>query len=110
MGRKGVVYNNCFRVTPNDKIDSLFLYQTLIEPQFVGYVKGLATGAAQPDLNHGAFKSIEIVLPSSELQDKFSVLKENNQTLKFNLIEQNIKLKAARDILLPRLMNRTIEV
>ncbi|WP_339686613.1 restriction endonuclease subunit S [uncultured Nonlabens sp.] len=110
MGRKGVVYNNCFRVTPNDKIDSLFLYQTLIEPQFVGYVKGLATGAAQPDLNHGAFKSIEIVLPSSELQDKFSVLKENNQTLKFNLIEQNTKLKSARDILLPRLMNRTIEV
>jgi type I restriction enzyme S subunit len=110
MGRKGVVYNNCFRVKPNDKIDSLFLYQILIEPQFVSYVKGLATGAAQPDLNHGAFKSIEIVLPTRELQDKFSILKESNQTLKFNLIEQNTKLKAARDILLPRLMNRTIEV
>jgi len=110
IGRKGVVYNNCFRVTPNEKIDSLFLYETLIEPRFVSYVKGLATGAAQPDLNHGAFKGIEITLPSLDIQLSFSKIKLNYQKMKFNLIEQNQKLKAARDILLPRLMNRTIEV
>lgn len=110
MGRTGVIYNNCFRVMANKNIDTYFLFATLIFPSFIKNVKGLATGSAQPDLNHSAFKSIKIILPSLELQKTYSLLFQSNLKLKYNLKEQNQKLKEARDILLPRLMNRTIEV
>ncbi len=110
MGRTGVIYNNCFRVMANKNIDTYFLFATLIVPSFIKNVKGLATGSAQPDLNHSAFKSIKIILPSLELQKTYSLLFQSNLKLKYNLKEQNQKLKEARDILLPRLMNRTIEV
>ncbi len=110
MGRKGVIYNNCFRVIANANINTYFLFSTMLFPSFVSYAKGLATGVAQPDLNHGAFKSIKITNPSIELQNEFSLIFKKNLQLKYCLKNQNKKLKEARDILLPRLMNRTIEV
>jgi type I restriction enzyme S subunit len=70
MGRKGVIYNNCFRVSANEKIERIFLYYFLISKPIVERAKGLATGSAQPDLNHGAFKSILINLAPIKLQKK----------------------------------------
>jgi type I restriction enzyme S subunit len=110
MGRKGVLYNNCFRVTPNEKIDLYFLFSALLSPSFVSSAKSLATGVAQPDLNHDAFKSIKIILPSIDFQKKFSIMFQENLKLKYVLKKQNKLLSEARNTLLPRLMNRTIEV
>jgi len=110
MGRKGVIYNNCFRVTANDKIERLLLYYFLISSSIVETAKSLATGSAQPDLNHGAFKSIQINLPPIYIQKKFSIPMEKNLELIYNLQKQNKHLKEARDILLPRLMSGMVDV
>ncbi|QXP70750.1 restriction endonuclease subunit S [Polaribacter sp. R2A056_3_33] len=109
MGRRGVIYNNCFRVSANDKIERLLLYYFLISPSIVETAKSLATGSAQPDLNHGAFKSIQINLPPLDIQKKFSIPMEQNLELIYNLQNQNQHLKEARDILLPRLMSGMID-
>ena len=63
-----------------------------------------------PNVNKGKFENIEILIPSDDDLKKYSNKVEPmfNQTL--TLLLQNQKLRAARDILLPRLMNRTIEV
>lgn len=110
IGRKGVVYNNCFRVTPNEKITSLLLYYTLISKKVVTMAKILATGAAQPDLNHGAFKSIKTIQPPIEIQDRFDEIVQPGIDAIHNLKNQNINLREARDILLPRLMTGFIDV
>lgn len=88
MGRKGVVYNNCFKVIPNKKVDSIFLYQLLNTNEVRGVAQSLATGTAQPDLNHGAFKSIKIKLPSLPIQRKIAKILSNYD----DLIENNLKL------------------
>lgn len=88
MGRKGVVYNNCFKVIPNEKVDSIFLYQLLNTNEVRGVAQSLATGTAQPDLNHGAFKSIKIKLPSLPIQRKIAKILSNYD----DLIENNLKL------------------
>lgn len=84
----GVVHNNCFTVTTidEDKLSQEYLYYALHESSFYEEANRRATGAAQPDLPHGAFKSIKIHLPPVEIQkritqilDSFESLVENNQ-------------------------------
>ncbi|WP_417558964.1 restriction endonuclease subunit S [Mesoflavibacter zeaxanthinifaciens] len=109
MGRKGVIYNNCFRVSANENIDKLVLYYFLISEPIKETAKSLATGSAQPDLNHGAFKSIPIDLPPKNIQKQYSLPIEKNLKIIENLTIQNQHLKEARDILLPRLMSGMID-
>ena len=87
MGRKGVVYNNCFKVIPGDRVDSKFLYQLLNTNEVNSMAQSLATGTAQPDLNHGAFKSIKIKLPPLSTQKKIAKILSNYD----DLIENNLK-------------------
>lgn len=88
MGKKGVIYNNCFKVIPNEeKINKKFLYKILNTEIIRNYAQTLATGTAQPDLNHDAFKSIKINLPPLETQQKIVNLISNYD----DLIENNNK-------------------
>ena len=69
-----------------------------------------SSGATFKELSKRVFKRMSILNPNEEVLNLFYNIVEPiiNQTE--NLEVQNQKLKAARDILLPRLMNRTIEV
>lgn len=84
----GVVHNNCFTVTTIDEDILLqgFIYYALQEKSFYEEAVRRATGAAQPDLSHGAFNSIQIYLPPIESQRKitnilnaYDILIENNK-------------------------------
>ena len=84
----GVVHNNCFTVSSNDNeiLMQEFLFYALQEKSFYEEAVSRATGAAQPDLPHGAFSSIKIFLPPIEIQkkiidnlDKLNNLIDNNQ-------------------------------
>lgn len=87
MGRKGVVYNNCFKVIPKEDVYSKFLYCLLNMPHYRSIARSLATGAAQPDLNHDAFKSIKIQLPHLPIQKKIAKILSAYD----DLIENNLK-------------------
>jgi type I restriction enzyme, S subunit len=69
---------------------------------------GLSMGAAQNNINQQIIRSYPMVMPSPRLMDFF------HDTLRpifdqfLNLQRQNKKLKAARDLLLPRLMSGEI--
>ena len=69
-----------------------------------------STSSIGTSINSKIVKNMDIVIPNENL------IKEFSKGVKYifiqieNLINQNQKLKEARDILLPRLMNRTIEV
>jgi type I restriction enzyme S subunit len=71
-GRVGVVHNNCFRILPGDDIDRDYLYWYLRQPSVIAYARSIATGAAQPDLSHPAFKSITFRYPDKNLQQKIA--------------------------------------
>lgn len=85
----GVVHNNCFTVTSNDLniLQQEFLFYALQEKSFYEEAISRATGAAQPDLPHGAFNSIQIFLPPIESQKKISNILNTYD----NLIENNQK-------------------
>ena len=82
----GVIHNNCFRITPFDKLERGFLYWFLKQDKIKSYINTLASGSAQPDLNHDAFKSVSISFPEC--------IEEQKKIAKFfdaydNLIENN---------------------
>lgn len=101
MGKTGVVYNNCFKVIPGEKVHSVYLFHWLNQPAVRDEIKSLATGAAQPDLNHDAFKSVKINLPPLPTQKRIaSILSAYD-----DLIENNLK----RIKLLEEIAQRTYE-
>ncbi|HEY9708976.1 MAG TPA: restriction endonuclease subunit S [Oculatellaceae cyanobacterium] len=71
-GRIGVIHNNCFRVMPNSEVDPNYLFWFLKQPKVYDYVNSVASGAAQPDLNHSAFRSIEFSYPDIAVQKKIA--------------------------------------
>jgi type I restriction enzyme S subunit len=101
MGKTGVVYNNCFKVIPYENVLPTFLFHWLNMPKTKEYIKSLATGAAQPDLNHDAFKSVKILLPPLPTQQRIaSILSAYD-----DMIENNLK----RIKLLEEIAQRTYE-
>lgn len=87
--QEGVVHNNCFTVNSNDEsvLNQNYLYYALQEKSFYNEAIRKATGAAQPDLPHNAFKSIKIFLPSIESQKRIT----NVLSAYDDLIENNKK-------------------
>ena len=94
----------------NPKEESLRYYILFNLKSRVEELIANASGATFKELSKRVFKRMSIVSPDTNISTKFYNQVELfiNQTE--NLEFQNQKLKAARDILLPRLMNRTIEV
>lgn len=72
--QSGVVHNNCFTVSPNDEqvLCRPYLYYALQTKEFYETANSKATGAAQPDLPHGAFNTIPIFLPPIEAQHRIA--------------------------------------
>jgi type I restriction enzyme S subunit len=95
-------------ICDNTKITNQFLYYALYAER--ANLNAIAIGAAQQNINVGKVKAHEIILPTFHFVKNFTSITSSNYEMRLNLVTQNQKLKAARDILLPRLMNRTIEV
>ncbi len=91
-GKIGILHNNSFKVIPSSKLNTKFLYWFLKQKIVFDYVQKVASGSAQPDLNHDAFKTIKITLPSlpeqtaiasllSSFDNKIELLRVENATL-----------------------------
>mgnify|MGYP003467038570 CR=1 FL=1 len=89
----GVVHNNCFTVTPNDEciLSRDFLYYLLQSHYFFEKANSLARGAAQPDLPHTLFNSIEISYPNLDTQQRITTILSRYDSLIENYQKQ-IKL------------------
>tara|TARA_A100001011_G_C14317437_1_gene848656 strand:- start:3298 stop:4584 length:1287 start_codon:yes stop_codon:yes gene_type:complete len=73
-------------------------------------VLNFAQGAAQPNISGSEIGNVKLNIADSKILSEFNKLTKPSIDSIQTLYGQNQKLKAARDILLPRLMNRTIEV
>ena len=112
IGYEGVIANNFFKISINDKIELLnnFLFMFLKQDNINQTLMALSSSATMPAISFKRIANIQILVPSINLQTIFSNQYSNILNYKYSLEYQNQKLKEARDILLPRLMNRTIEV
>lgn len=68
------------------------------------------TGSAIPHANKSYIYGMDMPIPSDKISSEFETISGKIYQQIEILSSQNQKLKEARDILLPRLMNRTLEV
>ena len=95
---------------PKVENSDLFLFCFFNEPSTKNAVESLASGAAQPNISGSQIESIKLFYPKLETVSEFGNSIKSHFELIWNLKQQNTKLREARDIFLPRLMNGEIEV
>jgi type I restriction enzyme, S subunit len=117
IGTVGVVAMNASIAQTNQQINSLV--PTMPNIQFYAYfalsdlrpfLEGMGGGATMANVSKSKFESIEVVLPGIETLQKFDHYCRPIFLQIEKLTIQSLKLAAARDLLLPRLMNGEIAV
>lgn len=107
--KEAFITNNSFVVTPAEGYEYCklpFTFQFLRMANF----RAVRTGAAQPQLTNQSIHTVDVILPSKSLIEKFcnATIGMNEAIIKYR--EQLRLLTEARDRLLPKLMSGEIEV
>jgi type I restriction enzyme S subunit len=117
VGRSCIAYgvNNLLnqrvaKIVPTNKNWLPYIYWMFNDNKMFSLMNNLATGAAQQNLSPVKLAKEKVVIPSESIIELYCSKAKSVFKQIILLNKQNQKLKAARDILLPRLMNRTIEV
>ena len=107
---ENLIASTGFAVITAKTIPATFLYQLVAANEFVNYLENHAKGATYPAVTASDFEEATIQIASNSVMKEYN--EETNQCfeLKHILQKQNNKLREARDILLPKLMNGQIEV
>lgn len=105
-----VIASTGFAVITPMSVPTAFLLQATTTDAFVGYLENHARGAAYPAVLAGDFERAEILIPRAALVEAFNELAEPLLSQAHNLRLQNARLRAARDLLLPRLLSGEIPV
>lgn len=107
--KEAFITNNSFVVTPAEGYEYCklpFTFQFLRMANF----RAVRTGAAQPQLTNQSIHTVDVILPSKSLIEKFcnATIGMNEAIIKYR--EQLRLLTEARDRLLPKLMSGEITV
>jgi type I restriction enzyme S subunit len=92
------------------EVDNLMVGVFVESDAYKSYIQSRIGGAAQPNANARVLAAAEILVPLCRLQRDFHEFVEPLVDEREVLQLQNQKLKAARDLLLPRLMSGEIAV
>lgn len=98
--------NNHAHVLAGGSVSVEFLYCALSEYKIDGHV----TGVAQPKVTQQNMNRIPILIPHESVKSNFENVVDNIFGQKFALERSSRRLREARDLLLPRLMNGEIQV
>jgi type I restriction enzyme S subunit len=85
-----------------------FLYCTLKEPSVFKEIVNRGQGSAQPNISPSDIMTVQIVIPSNNVMNKFNQLLQSSfEIITFNFAQSHV-FSCLRDTLLPRLMSGNI--
>jgi type I restriction enzyme, S subunit len=105
-----LIVSTGFAVITPTAVPTSFLLRATTEDAFVGYLENHARGAAYPAVVASDFERAEVLVPRGSLLTAFNEVAEPLLAQAHMLRLQNEKLRAARNLLLPRLMSGEIAV
>lgn len=98
------------RLRLKPEVDNLMVGIFVESAEYKAYVQSRVGGAAQPNANAKVLAAAEMLFPPAHIQRDFKELVQPLFDQRELLQIQNQKLRAARDMLLPRLMSGEITV
>ncbi len=99
------------RIRPDPQaINPIYLFGHLGTPATVGDITNRAKGSTMLNLSAAALKPVPVLVPPRRLQEMYAEQAEQTHEMVEILDEQNQKLRATRDLLLPRLMSGELAV
>jgi type I restriction enzyme S subunit len=117
VGRVCLVYGDDYvlnqrvvKLSAKELIDQSFIYALVRDKQMLTILENLSNGTAQQNLSPIKMGELPIKYPSSIYREDFNQKVSPMIEMICKLNTQNTKLREARDILLPKLMNGQIEV
>jgi type I restriction enzyme, S subunit len=105
-----IVVSTGFAVLSPVRVPFSYLYYTVTTDEFTGYLIGRATGAAYPAVSGSDFEEASIVIPSSEILERFHFATEPMMLASEKLRRKNQNLRQTRDLLLPKLIAGEVDV
>ncbi|MBI4682782.1 MAG: restriction endonuclease subunit S [Nitrospirae bacterium] len=105
-----VILSSIAILRPNIKVHPHYLSMYLRDPQVKARLKGFVSGVALPRIVLKDFRNFKIMLPSKQLQDRWSDIVDPMVKNCWRLINKNNLLRKTRDLLLPRLISGEIDV
>jgi type I restriction enzyme S subunit len=105
---KTVFASYLVRLRLRPEVDNLMAGVFVESDAYKAYVRSQIGGAAQPNVNARVLTGAQILVPPSHIQRAFHDFAEPLIDQREVLQLQNEKLSAARDLLLPRLMDGTV--
>ena len=87
-----------------------YLYYALTTDKFVGYLVSNATGSAYPAVSSADFEKSAILIPSTNILQKFHEFVEPLLVSNHCFARKNTSLRTTRDLLLPKLISGQLDV
>ncbi len=103
-GTNHVLNQRVAKIDPVNKNIREFIYLLFRQKRFQQKLEAMSNGAAQQNLSPIQVKDIKVIIPNSEILDKFSQFACNYFDLSLFLQEKNQNLSKARDLLIPQLV------
>lgn len=94
----------------NDNIKPYYLFYFLNSDFYQQFISQSSTGATRKSANAKLITDVDILMPEKKVIEQFETKITDLRVLLNNLLQQNEKLKEARDILIPKLIMGEIEV
>lgn len=105
-----LIVSTGFAVLRPNTVGTSFLYAATTQDEFVNHMKAIAQGAAYPAVKASDFADYDLLTPATALLAEFEETTGPALGAMHTLRQQNRKLREARDLLLPRLMDGRIPV
>lgn len=102
--------NNIIMLKSEDEATHNFLYILFKWSYGKSLIKSITGGSAQPKFNKGDFKSLKIIMPPGKKLSDFNLIASSLLKQIEEFKEENQRLAALRDTLLPKLMSGEIKL
>ena len=107
--KNGIIASSVLKISPKE-INRYYLYYIIKNLSDKKYWESVSSGSTRSTINLIDVRDIEIIIPNSEILDRFESLMGNFFKLIENNNIQSQKLSQIRDLLLPQLMSGEIRV
>lgn len=104
-----IISQDVAKIVPED-VPREFLYHLFKTERFQEYSKSVATGTTVLHLSLTSIGEFQFALPSHEKLEEFAKQVRPIHEKKSNIIQENSRLRAIRDTILPKLMSGDIRV